>query len=67
MAYGDFKDITRRIPSDKLMRDKAFDIAKYPKYDGYQRVLASMVYKFLVKKCSGIKNDNISNKCTHLL
>ena len=46
MAYGDFKDLTRRTASDKILRDKAFNIAKNPKYDGYQRGLASMVYKF---------------------
>ena len=45
MAYGDFKDISRRTASDKVLRDKAFNIAKNPKYDGYQRGLASMVYK----------------------
>ena len=45
MACGDFKDIARRMASDKVLRDKAFNIAKTPKYDGYQRGLASMVYK----------------------
>ena len=45
MVYGDFKDLTRRTASDKILRDKAFNIAKNPKYDGYQRGLASMVYK----------------------
>ena len=49
MAYGDFKDLARRTNSDKVLRDKAFNIAKIPKYDGYQRGLASMVYKFLIK------------------
>ena len=49
MAYWDFKDIKRRIASDKIFRDKAFNIAKNSKYDGYQRGLASMVYKFLIK------------------
>ena len=39
MAYGDFKDLTGRTASDKILRDKAFDIAKDPKYDGYQHVL----------------------------
>ena len=43
MAYGDFKDIARRTASDKILRDKAFNIAKNPKYDGYQRGLASIV------------------------
>ena len=42
MAYGDFKDLTRRTASEKILSDKAFDIAKNPKYDGYQRGLASM-------------------------
>ena len=50
MAYGDFKDLKRRTASDKILRDKAFNIAKNPKYDGYQRGLASMVYKFFDKK-----------------
>ena len=42
MAYGDFKDLARRTTSDKILRDKAFNIAKNPKYDGYQRGFASM-------------------------
>ena len=46
MAYGEFKDINRRTVSDIILRDKAFSIAKNPKYDGYQRGLASLVYKF---------------------
>ena len=46
MAYGDFKDIARRTASDKVLRDKAFNIAKNPKYDGYQRGLAS--YNFFL-------------------
>ena len=50
MPYGNFKDLTRRIASDKILRDKAFNIAKSAKNDGYQRGLASMVYKFFYKK-----------------
>ena len=50
MAYGDFKDLTRRTASNKILRDKAFNIPKSPKYDGYQKNLASMVYKFFDKK-----------------
>ena len=63
MAYGDFKDIKRRKASDKTLRDKAFNMAKNRKYDGYQRSLASMVYKFFNKKStpSGIVNNNDSN------
>ena len=53
MAYGDFKDLKRRTASDKVLRDKAFNIAKNPKYDWYQRGLASMVYKFFDKKSIG--------------
>ena len=53
MAYGDFKDLKGRTASDKILRDKAFNIAKNPKYDGYQRRLASMVYKFFDKKSTG--------------
>ena len=64
MACGDFKDLTRRTASDKILRDKAFNIAKKPKYDGYQRGLASMAKKIFDNKTSGsgIKNENISNK-----
>ena len=46
MAYRDFKDLKRRTFSDKFLRDKAFNIANNPKYDGYQRRLASMIYTF---------------------
>ena len=52
MAYGDFKDLNRRTAADKVLRDKVFGIAKNPKYGGYQRELASMVYKFFDKKNS---------------
>ena len=53
MAYGDFKDLKLGTASDKMLRDKAFNIAKNPKYDGYQRGFASMVYRFFVKKSTG--------------
>ena len=53
MVYGDFKDLKRRTFSDKILRDKALNIAKNPKYDGYQRGLASMVYTFFDKKSKG--------------
>ena len=58
MAYKDFKDLARRTAADKVLRDEAFNNAKDPKYDGYQRGLASMVYKFFDKKSkgSGIKS-----------
>ena len=59
MAYGDFKDLARRKASDKVLRDKAFNVAKNPKYDGYQRWISSMVYKFFDTKSagSGVNND----------
>ena len=53
MAYGDFRDLKRRTASDKILRDKAFNIAKNPKYDGYQRGLGSMFYKFFDKESAG--------------
>ena len=53
MAYRDFKDLKRRTASNKILRDKAFNIAKNSKYDEYQRGLASMVYKFFDKKSAG--------------
>ena len=64
MAYGDFKDLPRRRASDKILRDKAFNIAKNSKYDGYRRGLASMIYNVFDKKTSGgtFKNENIYNK-----
>ena len=53
MAYGKSKDLVKRTQSDKVLRDKAFKIASDPKYDGYQRGLASMVYKFFDERSSG--------------
>ena len=49
-VYGDFKDFKKRITSDKVLRDKAFNIDKSPKYEGYQRVIAPAIYKFFDKK-----------------
>ena len=54
MAYGGFKDLARRTASDRILRDKAFNIAKNAKYDGHQKVLASMVYKFFDKKSASL-------------
>ena len=63
MAYGKSKDLIKRTQSDKVLRDKAFKIASDPKYDGYQRGLASMVYKFFDKKSSGSGVDtSLANK-----
>ena len=54
MAYGDFKDLARRT----ALRDKACNIAKDPKYDGYQRGLASMVYNFFDKKTTSLTDKS---------
>ena len=61
MAYGKSKDLVKRTQSNKNLRDKAFKIASDPKYDVYQRGLASMVYKFFDKKSSGSGITNGSN------
>ena len=67
MAYGKSKDLAKRTQSDKVLRDKAFKIVSAPKYDGYQRRLASMVYKFFDKKSNGSgvatePNDKLANE-----
>ena len=64
MAYGDFKDLVKITALDKVLRDKTFNIARSPKYDGYQRGLASRVYKFFDKKTRGsdIKNEITQNQ-----
>ena len=69
MAYGDFKELPRKTSSDKVLRDKAFNIATIPKCDGCQTGLASMIYNFFDKTCSlikgafcAIKSDIMSNQ-----
>ena len=64
MAYGDFKDLTRRKASEKILCDKVFNSAKNPKYDEYQKGIAWMVYKLFDKKTSdsGIKNESMSDQ-----
>ena len=61
MAYGYFKDLAKIATSDKVLRDKAFKIAINPKYDGYQRGLPSMVYKFFDKKTKGSGMTTLAN------
>ena len=65
MAYGDFKDLNKRTVSDKILLDKAFNIAKVLKHDWHQRGFASMVYESFDKKASGVtvKNEIISSTC----
>ena len=57
-AYADNKDLLNRTRSDKILRDKHYAIASNPKYDGYQRGLASMVYKFFDKKTTAKPSAN---------
>ena len=57
MAWGKYKDLTKRTESDKDLRNQVFKIASNPKYDGYQRWLASMVCNFFDKKST----DELSN------
>ena len=60
MVYGDFKYIARRTASDNVLRNKAFNIAKDPKYDGYQRGLPSMVYTFFDTKSALLPDKSVS-------
>ena len=53
MGYGKSEDLAKRTQSEKVLKDKALKIASNPKYDGYQRGLASMIYKFFDEKSSG--------------
>ena len=64
MVYGDFMDLTKRAASDKILSDKAFNIAKNTKYDGYQRGLAFTNYNFFDKKAKGggFNNDSKQNQ-----
>ena len=65
-----FKDLKRRTFSDQFLRNKAFNIAKNPKYDGYQREVATMVYKFFGKssKVSGVNpiQDGLFKGCSRM-
>ena len=53
MDSGDFKDL-RKTAADKVLKYKAFNIAKDPKYEGYQRGLATMAYNFLIKRLQAV-------------
>ena len=63
-AYSDSKDLTKKTVADKILRNRAFNITKDPKYDGYQRGLASMVYKFFDKKSAGSGAKQVNAKLT---
>ena len=62
MAYGKYKGLTKITQSDKVLRDKAFEIATNPKSDGYQRGLASMFYKFFDQKSKGSGIESMPNQ-----
>ena len=49
-GYSDSKDLANRIISDKILKDRAYKVARNCGYDGYQRALASMVYKFFIRR-----------------
>ena len=53
MAYGKYKELTKRTESDKVLGDKAFKVSSNPKHDEYERGLASMIYKFFDKTFTG--------------
>ena len=60
MGFDKSKDLAKRTQSDKVLRDKAFKIASDPKYDGYQRGLESMVYKFFDRKFASLDKSSWS-------
>ena len=62
-AFWYFKDLTRRTASDKMLRDKAFNITKNPKYDGYQPGFASLVYKCFDKKSASLADKSVFGRC----
>ena len=70
MVYGKSKGLVKIIQPDKVLKDRAFEIASNPKYDGYQRGLASMVYKFFDKKSASLNKSiesGIINKQSYQL
>ena len=79
MVYGDFKDLAKRTTSNKILRNKTFSIPKNPKYDGYQRGLASIIQEFFDKKTTAASknkfagsvlnkiNNQLKNETNHLL
>ena len=61
-AYGDFKDLARRTASDKVLRVKAYNVAKNPKYDGYQKILTSKSYFYFKTSGIGVNNEIKQNQ-----
>ena len=67
MAYRKSKDLIKRTESDKVLKDKAFKIPNNPNYGGYQRGLASMVYRFFDKKSKGSDINESNHQLTNQL
>ena len=65
-AYADHKDLINRTKADKVLRDKAYNIASNPEYNGYQRGLGIMVYKFFDKKSMGSGFKKLKNSSSIL-
>ena len=65
-AYSDSKDLTKKTVADKILKNKAFNTAKDPKYDGYQRRLASMVYKFFDSKVASPDKKSSGSVAKHV-
>ena len=65
-AYSNAKDLTKRTITDKILKHKAFDVAKDPKYDGYQRGLASMVYQFFDSKVASPDKKSVGSGGKHV-
>ena len=61
-AYAKYKDVENRLISDQKLRNSAYTIASNPKYDGYQRGLAIMVYKFLDSSVAPFDKKTMSGK-----
>ena len=66
VAYSDSKDLTNRTVADKILKNKAFDIGKDPEHDGYQRGLASMVYKFSDSKVASPDKTSVGRGAKHV-
>ena len=60
-AYADHEDLINRTEADKVLKDRAYNISSNPEYDGYQRGLASMVYRFFDKKSTGSGFKKLKN------
>ena len=65
-AYSDSKDLTKRTVADKILKNKAFDIAKDPKYDGHERGLPSVVYKFFDSKVASPDKKSVGSGAKHV-